>query len=155
VVVVTALIVAPVIPSNTSQAASRPHPERRVLPLPPLAPPVGPVAVCGMAAVDCNGRLADAVVIPSLGWPVGTRLDIRVMGGLVLVTADAGAVFRVTRVGQVRLPASVRHWCGLVPGCRVLLVAEHAADRLVVHPPAVLQAMVAGFHASVLGGEVG
>ncbi|AXH94700.1 AbrB/MazE/SpoVT family DNA-binding domain-containing protein [Micromonospora aurantiaca] len=103
--------------------------------------------------MDCNGRLADATVIPSLGWVAGTRLDIRVSGGLVLLTADSHAVFRVTRPGQVRLPATVRHWCALAPGSRVLLVAEPAAGRLVVHPPAALHTMITGFHATVLGGE--
>src|SRR5438552_1854392 len=61
-----------------------------------------------MAAIDVNGRLADGTVIPSLNWAVNTRLDIRVRGDLVVVTADAHAVFRVTRAGQVRLPATVR-----------------------------------------------
>ncbi|SCL25665.1 hypothetical protein GA0070624_5599 [Micromonospora rhizosphaerae] len=106
-----------------------------------------------MAAIDCNGRLADGTVIPSLGWVAGTHLDIRVSGGLVLLTADPHAVFRVTRPGQVRLPATVRHWCGLVPGTRVLLVADAAAGLLVVHPPAALHAMITAFHTAVLGGE--
>ncbi len=77
-----------------------------------------------MAAIDVNGRLADGVVIPALAWAVNTRLDIRVRGGLVVVTADPQAVFRVTQAGQVRLPATVRHWCTLTAGSRVLLVAD-------------------------------
>jgi hypothetical protein len=53
----------------------------------------------------------------------------------------------------VRLPATVRHWCGLSPGSRVLLAADPAAGRLVVHPPAALDAMIGQFHARVPGGE--
>jgi hypothetical protein len=107
-----------------------------------------------MAAIDVNGRLADGTVIPSLNWAVNTRLDIRVRGDLVVVTADPQAVFRVTRAGQVRLPATVRHWCTPTAGSRVLLVADPAAGRLVVHPPAALESMVSQYHAIVFGGEV-
>jgi hypothetical protein len=123
------------------------------LPVAQLAPESGPSPICGMAAIDCNGRIAEATVIPALAWAPGTRLDIRVCGGLVLVTADPHAVFRVTQPGQVRLPAAVRHWCGLASGSRVLLVADPAAGRLVVHPPAALHTMITEFHAAVLGGE--
>lgn len=151
-VVVTARVVSPLVPPAVtgSRQIGSAH-QRRVLPVAHLAPEGGPSPVCGMAAIDCNGRLADAIVIPSLGWVAGTRLDIRVSGGLVLLAADPHAVFRVTRPGQVRLPATVRHWCGLVPGTRVLLVAD--AGRLIVHPPAVLHAMITQFHATVFGGE--
>jgi hypothetical protein len=116
-------------------------------------PEHGSSVVCGIAAIDCNGRLAEATVIPTLGWTPGTQLDIRVNGGLVLITADPQAVFRVTRPGQVRLPATVRHWCGLAPGSRVLLVADPEAGRLVVHPPAALHSMITKFHAAALGGD--
>ena len=126
---------------------------RRTLPVARLAPEPSPVPICGMAAIDRGGRLADVAVVAALGWLPGTRLDIRVRGGLVLVTADPHAAFRVTRPGQVRLPATVRHWCGLKAGSRVLLVADPAAGRLVVHPPPALHAMVTGFHAAALAGE--
>jgi hypothetical protein len=89
-----------------------------------------------MAAVDRNGRLADATVIPVLGWGPGTRPDIGVRGGLILINADAHAVFRVTRPGQLRLPATVRHWCGLTPGSRVLPAAEpRPGGSWSTHPP--------------------
>ncbi|KXK58059.1 hypothetical protein AWW66_32120 [Micromonospora rosaria] len=106
-----------------------------------------------MAAIDRDGWLADAVVVPALGWLSGTRVDVRVRGGLVVVTADSQAVFRVTRPGQVRLPATVRHWCGLTAGSRLLLVADPAMGRLVVHPPAAVHAMIISFQAAAWDGE--
>ncbi len=109
--------------------------------------------VYGFAAIDCNGRVAENTVIRALGWAPGTRLDIREGSGLVLVRADRQGVFSMTRQGHLRLPAAVRHWCGLVPGDRVLLVADPSDGLLVVHPPAALDAMVSQFHASVLGGD--
>jgi hypothetical protein len=150
----TAVVVSSVVlASMSARPTVVPAPSRRTLPLPQLPPSCGTSLVCGTAAIDVNGRLADRVVIPSLGWAVDTRLDIRVTGGLVVVTADPQAVFRVTRAGQVRLPATVRHWCTLTAGSRVLLVADPTAGGLVVHPPTDLEAMISQYHAAVLGGE--
>jgi len=123
------------------------------LPVPQLAPSGVASMLYGTAAIDRNGRVVEGTVITALGWTPGTRLDIRERGGLVLIAADPHAVFRMTQPGQLRLPAALRHWCGLTPGSRVLLAADPARGLLVVHPPAALQSMVAQFHAAVLGGE--
>ncbi|MFC0526055.1 AbrB/MazE/SpoVT family DNA-binding domain-containing protein [Phytohabitans kaempferiae] len=150
----TALVVSPVVPPAVADARQAGQVNgRRALPVAQLAPVAGRSPVCGMAAIDCNGRITESTVIPALGWAPGTCVDIRVCGGLVLVTADPHAVFRVTQPGQVRLPAAVRQWYGLTSGSRVLLVADPAAGRLVVHPPAALHTMITEFHAAVLGGE--
>lgn len=111
--------------------------------------------VYGLAAVDDRGRVADHTVVRALGWGSGIRLEIREIGGLVLVRADRQGVFSMTGQGHLRLPAMVRHWCGLVPGDRVLLAADPDQRLLVVHPPAALDAMVSQFHADVLGGGPG
>jgi hypothetical protein len=150
----TAQIISPLVPpSGVGGSRSGPGSARKALPLAQLAQLSGRSTVCGIASIDCNGRIVEATVIPALSWAPGTRLDIRVSGGLVLVTADAHAVFCLTRPGQVRLPAAVRHWCGLIAGSRVLLTADPDAGLLVVHPPAALHTMISQFHAAVLGGE--
>lgn len=150
----SAAVVSPVVPprASGSRRSGSAH-ARGTLPVPELAPAHDGSTVCGLATIDCNGRVAEAAVITALGWVPGTRLDIRVHDGLVLITADPHAVFRMTRPGQVRLPATVRHWYGLTPGSRVLLTADPGVGRLVVHPPAALHAMITQFHAAVLGGE--
>jgi hypothetical protein len=149
-------IVAPVVPSGAARHPAQLYAGRagrRALPLAAL-PIVGEGGVVyGMAAVDTRGRIADHQVMAVLGWSAGTRLDIREGGGLIVVRADRQGVFSVTSQGHLRLPITVRQWCGLAPGDRVLLVAEHAHGRLVVHPPATLDVMVTGFQQSVLGGE--
>lgn len=109
--------------------------------------------VYGTAAIDCNGRVAEATVIGALGWTPCTRLSIRENGGLVLVAADRQGVFRLTGHGHLRLPATVRHWCGLVAGERLLLAADPTAGLLVVHTPAAVDAMIADLHARVLGSD--
>jgi hypothetical protein len=123
------------------------------LPVASLVSPRAASLVYGVAAMDCNGRVAETMVINALGWAPATRLDIRESGGLVLVRADRHGVFSMSARGCLRLPANVRHWAQLAPGDRVLLVADPALGRLVVYPPAVLDSMVSQFQAATLGGE--
>ncbi len=155
----TAPVVSPVVPPAVR--AGRPDgpagsaSSRRALPMARLGPLRARSTVYGLATIDCNGRLAETTVVRALGWAPGTRLDIHERGGLVLVVADRQGVFTLTGQGYVRLPATVRHWCTLVPGDRVLLAADPDQGLLVVHPPAALDAMITQFHASVLGGEAG
>jgi hypothetical protein len=103
-------------------------------------------SVYGFAVVNDRGRIAAQCVVQSLGWQPETVLSIREHAGLVVVTADPGGGSRLTGDGHVRLPVTIRRWCGLEPGCRVLLVADPAEGRLVVHPAAALDAMVSRHH---------
>jgi hypothetical protein len=122
--------------------------------------PVVPVlrtssVVYGLAAVDCRGRVADHAIIAALGWLPGSRLDIRESGGLLVIRPDVHGVFSVTKQRHLRLPAAVRHCCGLIPGDRVLLAADPRRDVLIVYPPAVLDDLLAARHAELLGGDLG
>ncbi|HEX2262652.1 MAG TPA: AbrB/MazE/SpoVT family DNA-binding domain-containing protein [Pseudonocardiaceae bacterium] len=130
---------------------------RRRLPLPTLSTLStrrASSAVYGLAAVDCRGRVADRAVVSALGWASGTRLNIRESGGLLVIRTDAHGVFSVTNQGHLRLPATVRHCCGLVPGDRVFLAADPQRDLLIVHPPAALDDLFAQRHAGLLDGDL-
>ncbi|MEV0326976.1 AbrB/MazE/SpoVT family DNA-binding domain-containing protein [Micromonospora echinospora] len=106
-----------------------------------------------LASVDSSGRIRDRAIIGALGWEPGARLDIRYGAGAIVVRRDSQGVFTVTGQGHLVLPASVRHWCGLGAGERVLLTAGPAANLLVVYPPSVLDEMVAHAERAVLGGD--
>jgi hypothetical protein len=127
---------------------------RRTLPLPTVPTPRTNSAVYGLAAVDCRGRVADRAVVHALGWTPGTRLDIRENRGLLVIRTDPHGVSRVTTQGHLRLPATVRHCCDLVPGDRVLLAADPERDLLIVHPPAALDDLLTPYHAGLLGGDL-
>jgi len=157
----TGLVVSPVVPPVTlrdrsggrSGGSSVGVTERRALPVPRLVGARVCSTVYGLDTIDCHGRIADRTIVGALGWAPGTRLGICESGGLVLVTADREGVFSVTGQGHVRLPATVRRWCQLATGDRVLLAADPAQGLLVVHPPAVLDAMIGQLHAAVLAGD--
>ncbi|MER7007794.1 AbrB/MazE/SpoVT family DNA-binding domain-containing protein [Dactylosporangium sp. NPDC000555] len=65
-----------------------------------------------------------------------------------MVAADEHGIFRLSRLGHVRLPAAARHWCRLGAGDRVLLAADPVNGLLIVHPPVVLEELVARLHAT-------
>ena len=109
--------------------------------------------VYGLAAVDDRGRVADNVIVRVLCWRAGTRLDIRVVGGVIVVAASDDGALSVTNNGHVRLPATVRRSCAVEPGDRVLLVAEPANGVLSVHPPAAMDTMLTRFHAQLMAGD--
>ena len=127
---------------------------RRTLPLPTVPTPRTSSIVYGLAAIDCRGRAADHTVMTALGWVPGTRLDIRESGGLLLIRSDVHGVFSVTKQGHLRLPAPVRHRCGLIPGDRVLLAANPQRDLLIVHPPAALDDLLAQRHTQLPDGDL-
>ena len=155
--VVTGSVIKPVIlpatPLRQDGHASERQPARRTLPLPSLPTSRTATAVYGLAAVDRRGRIADQAILSALGWQPGTRLDIHETRGLLLIRADEHGLFSVTNQGHLRLPAAIRHHCGLVPGDRVLLVADLDRQMVIVHPPAALDDLLARHHAELLGGE--
>jgi hypothetical protein len=104
-----------------------------------------------VAAVDDRGRIAASPLLHRMGCPPGTAVAIREEGGLLVVTANPTGAYVVTPRGCLRVPASVRRRCGLVAGSRVLIVADSEARRLVIHPPACVDAMIAGCYAPVFG----
>ncbi|RSM59365.1 hypothetical protein DMH03_25560 [Amycolatopsis sp. WAC 01376] len=106
-----------------------------------------------MAAVDCRGRVADRTVFAALGWVAGTPLAISVTHGTLVIGTDPSGVFGMTSQGHLRLPAHVRHCCELGSGDRVLLAAYPDRELLLVHPPMVLDLLLADCHATLLGGD--
>lgn len=56
----------------------------------------------------------------------------------------------MTKQRHLRLPATVRPCCGLIPGDRVLLAADAQRDLLIVHPPATLDDLLNPRHAELL-----
>jgi hypothetical protein len=161
VVVVTGAVIKPVVipaatphggpPAGVLFGRSAAH---RKLPLPSLLTRHASGAVYGLAAVDCRGRVAERAVVSALGWVPGTRLNIRESGGLLVIRTDAHGVFSLTNQGHLRLPAPVRHCCGLVPGDRVFLAADPQQDLLIVHPPAALDDLFTQRHAGLWDGDL-
>ncbi len=108
--------------------------------------------VCAVAAVDTRGRVSDRSVVQALGWREDQRLEMRAVPGSVVVRASDNGLFTLTSQGYLRLPAAARHWCALVPGERVLLASDRRQDAVIIHTMSTVWALVAEYHAALLGG---
>ena len=149
--------IAPVIPriSRTGAAESgSARSNRRPPPLPHLAGLIEPAAetVYALSAVDKSGRLADRSIVRVLGWTPGVRLSIRERDGLVVVRSADQGVRCLDERGHLHLPLTVRRWCRIAAGDRLLVVADRCAAVLVVYPVTVLDRLLAGSHTAAMGG---
>jgi len=123
------------------------------LPLPSLIPRRTAAIVYGLSTLDDRGRLADRTIMQALGWTAGLGLDITETRGLLVIHSQEYGGFHVTGQGYLRVPAPLRHRCGLQTGDPVLLAADPRQGQLVVYPPAALDALIAGQAADSMDGE--
>lgn len=150
----TDAVINPVaLPATRVQDWRSPSAHRQPLPLPTVPAPRAGTAVYGLAAVDCRGRVADRTVFDALSWAAGTPLTISITHGVLVISTDPGGVFGMTSQGHLRLPAPVRKCCSLSPGERVFLAAYPDRGVLLVHPPTVLDTLLAETHTTLLGGD--
>lgn len=52
----------------------------------------------------------------------------------------------MSAAGHLRLPAAIRHRCGLVTGDRLLLAADPSTAELRIYPPAILDELITRHH---------
>jgi hypothetical protein len=149
----SALVPALGVPSRSSGESGTRQRRRAPLPLTRLAVSRVCRTVFGVAVMDNRGRVHDVVVQRALAWEANTRLAIREQAGVILINADQTGMFRISNDGYLRLPLTVRHWCGLVPGDRVLLATNADDSGLTLYPPARLDALLFPASASASVGD--
>lgn len=138
----TALPLAPVIPSSAvpagrqraGSAAGRPLPLARPEPVPSAPADV----VYGIGRIDASGRIADRAVTSALGWRGGDRLTLTAEAGVVTARRDPGGMITLPGRAYIAIPAALRRRCGLRAGDRVLLAAVPGGDMLSAYPLAVV-----------------
>lgn len=136
-------IVPETAPGNATGASARAIGQPLPLIVVPASRPARQTNVLyRMAAVDHRGRVADRHVTAALAWDVATRLSIRELDGLLVVTADPHGVFKLTKEGYLRLPADARRIASLSSGDRVFLIAHIDRQTVTVFPPIVLDELV-------------
>ena len=145
------LVIAPLVPAVVPRTAvpGAAAAGRRGLRLPPLplatlGPDGTPAAdtVYALTAVDKSGRVADRGILAELGWRPGTRLDAREQAGMITVQVAEDGRCRVDGRGYLILALSVRRWCRLGTGDRLLLVADRHAGVLTGYPLPVLDRLL-------------
>ena len=141
--------IAPVIPAPARRGSPTGEPAagflrtRRTLPLPTLAAVRDRHTRYGMTAMDDRGRIADRIIVAALGWTPDSTLAAEPSDcGVILVRPAVGGGLRPSAAGHLRLPAAIRHRCGLVTGDRLLLAADPSTAELTIYPPAVLDELI-------------
>jgi hypothetical protein len=135
---VIAPVVLPPRAGRTTARAGVVSLDRQRLPLSDLPPQRMSTVVYGASAVDDRGRVADRVILRALGWDAGHRLDIRESAGTLTVVPNPAGSHQITGHGYLRIPAEMRHRCGVATGDRVLLAADPDRSYLAIYPPAAL-----------------
>ena len=149
-------VIPPLLPRDSDRVAGVPgvvSMARRSLPLPSLIMRRTTGIVYGLAAVDDRGRLAARMIMQALGWSAGLGLDISETDGRLVICPREHGAFHVTGQGHLRIPAALRHRCGLIPGDRVLLAADPLRRQLVAYPPGALDALIGGQATDTRDGE--
>ena len=149
----TGSVISPVTLRPVDQRHAGPVVARRTLPVASVPTRRSDTIVYGMATLDSRGRVADHLILASLNWSPGTRLDIHEAHGVLIISATPTGVFAINKQGHLHLPAGVRRRCGLATADRVLLSAHRESGALMIHPPATLDAVFAAVHTELLGGE--
>ena len=124
------------------------------LPLAPLPVPTPtPSLYYTVTPVDARGRLADRSPIRALGWRPGQTITITVLQQAIVVTSQAGKAESITTQGHLRIPARIRHGCGLNTGDRLLVAAAPTPGVLVIYTMGLLESILLEHHAATSPNE--
>jgi hypothetical protein len=112
-----------------------------------------PTVMYRVAAID---RKAGSTTCPCPGRSAGIRVPGWTCGrpavSCWLVSVNLQGVFSLMKEGYLRIPVTVRRWCGLQTTDRVLVTADLDDGLMVVHPPAACTVMISLVHAAVWDG---
>lgn len=94
----------------------------------------------------CHGQLCDRTPVKLLDWRADQPIALAVKDGAVVGFDDSHGDFRIGPRGHLRLPAAIRHQCGIIPGQK-LLVAMSAEHRIVIiYPIVAIDRALASLH---------
>lgn len=138
----TAAPITPVIPPPLPPVGRAGRPSAaRILPMataPEQAPALAADVVYGLGRIDASGRIAEQAVSAALGWRAGERLTLTAAAGMVTARPDPHGLFTLPPRHCLKIPATLRHRCGLLPGDPVLLAARPTEDTLTAYSLAVV-----------------
>jgi hypothetical protein len=104
-----------------------------------------------MALLDASGRFTSRPATSALHWLSGEPLAMTVTDEAVIFTASRDGRAVVGSRREIAVPAPARATAGLDRTRQVALVAVPAQAMLLVHPPALLAALLAEHYASGAG----
>ncbi|WP_157170744.1 AbrB/MazE/SpoVT family DNA-binding domain-containing protein [Nocardia araoensis] len=104
---------------------------------------VGPSTIA-VSIINDRARLSGRRIFAELRWPAGQPITYTVAGHLIAIRSahPHETRHRISRLGQIRLPAATRRATGIVLGDPLLLIAIPNADVVAIVPaPIVYEAL--------------
>lgn len=101
--------------------------------------------------IDESGKVPAAQVLDALEWHAGDRVAVAVQRGVAIVRRDVNGPVAISKRRALIIPSAVRRACGILAPDTLLLAAAVDYDVVFVHPPSIVDAMMALYHRSVDG----
>jgi hypothetical protein len=98
--------------------------------------------------IDESGTVPAAYLLNLLDWRSGDQTAITVRRGVAIVRRDDSGHVAVSKRRALVIPASARRACGICNQDSLLLVAAVEYDTVFVHPPSIVDKMMALYHRS-------
>jgi hypothetical protein len=103
-----------------------------------------------VARMDRSGRVRAAQVLRALDWLPGSGIDLDVAGGAIVIHAEPNGRHRIGRLGDIRLPASIRALAGIGDGQSVFVAALVRRELLVIHPSRAITKVLGGTYTRLI-----
>ncbi|WP_040865361.1 hypothetical protein [Nocardia exalbida] len=93
-----------------------------------------------VSIVNDRARLSGQRVFAAMGWPPGQPITYSTVGQIVAIRCAPPEKTRhaISPLGQIRLPAAVRHATGVAAGDHILLTAWPSASMVALIPSRIV-----------------
>jgi len=133
-------------PANSRQ--EKPAGDADPLPLPQLT--IDQPKVSGfeyiLTTICCHGQLSDRTPVRLLDWKPDQPVALVVKGRAAVGLANSRSTCRIGPRGHLRLPATVRHQCGVAAGQKLLVAVSVEHRIVIVYPVAAIDRALTSLH---------
>ncbi len=135
-------------PVSLPQPSAPAPPEVNPLPVPAmrLLAPTTEKYLYSVTTICCHGQLSDRAPTKLLQWQPSRRIHLAVNANAVVAVDDPNGDSHIGREGHLRLPAAIRHQCGITPGDRLLIAVSLERRAMFVYPFSVVDDNLASLH---------
>ncbi len=105
-----------------------------------------------ITTICCHGQVGDRAPVKLLNWASSDRVSLTVDNQVIVAVVDPIGDSQIGPRGHLRIPATVRHRCGIKPGERVLVAASAEHRAVLVYPLALVHHALSMHHTRMGGG---